>query len=431
MKNSVYHFFTPVEYNNIPPTGSAEAPTNEEKPRKISTSLFFRGLVTGMCVMLACTSALSLGQRLYSRYYGQRLSMDDKIGEIKAVLDAHSINAYDDATLEESMYRGFVVGVGDPYTTYFDKKSLATFLQSTEGSYAGIGLQVTLDPDDKITTVTHVYPGEPADMAGIKAGDKFVKINGLDVTGASLDDVTGITKGKAGTTVRITVYRSQGNDMFEVDVVRKKINIPTVTSEMLTEDIAYIKLNAFDRVTTGQFEDAYTELMQDGAKGLIIDLRNNPGGLLDVVTKITDILIPEGIIVYTEDKNGEREYIYSNPDRINIPLAVLVNANSASASEVMSGAIKDTGTGVLVGEKTFGKGIVQNLFMLDDGSALKVTVARYYTPSGVCIQGDGIVPEYVVEMPTELAAQIGSLNPEDDPQLQKAIEVVKEMDKKQ
>jgi carboxyl-terminal processing protease len=357
--------------------------------------------------------------------------MDDKIGEIKAVLDAHSINAYDDATLEESMYRGFVVGVGDPYTTYFDKKSLATFLQSTEGSYAGIGLQVTLDPDDKITTVTHVYPGEPADMAGIKAGDKFVKINGLDVTGASLDDVTGITKGKAGTTVRITVYRSQGNDMFEVDVVRKKINIPTVTSEMLTEDIAYIKLNAFDRVTTGQFEDAYTELMQDGAKGLIIDLRNNPGGLLDVVTKITDILIPEGIIVYTEDKNGEREYIYSNPDRINIPLAVLVNANSASASEVMSGAIKDTGTGVLVGEKTFGKGIVQNLFMLDDGSALKVTVARYYTPSGVCIQGDGIVPEYVVEMPTELAAQIGSLNPEDDPQLQKAIEVVKEMDKKQ
>jgi carboxyl-terminal processing protease len=428
MKNSVYHFFTPAEYNNIPPVEPAKTPANEERPRKFADSSFCKGFITGMCIMLACAFALNFGQKLHARYTGRTLPVNDKIDEIKAVLEAHSINAYDDSRLEESMYRGFVEGVGDPYTAYFDKKSLAAFLQSTEGSYAGIGLQVTLDPDDKITTVTYVYPGEPADMAGIKTGDKFVKVNGLDVTGASLDDVTGMTKGRAGTTVRITIYRAEGNETFEIDVVRKKINIPTVTGKMLEDDIAYIKLNAFDRVTTGQFDEAYTRLMQDGAKGLIIDLRNNPGGLLDVVTDITDTLIPEGIIVYTEDKNGDREYIYSEPDCIKIPLAVLVNENSASASEVMSGAIKDTGTGVLVGEKTFGKGIVQNLFMLDDGSALKVTVARYYTPGGICIQGDGIVPEYVVEMPAELAAQTDTLEPENDPQLQKAVEVVKGME---
>jgi len=242
-----------------------------------------------------------------------------------------------------------------------------------------------------------------------------------------LEEVTSLTKGRAGTSVRLTIYRPSEDRLFDVNIVRSQINIPTVNSEMLSDNIGYIRISSFDRVTVGQFQDAFDELQDKQMDGLIIDLRNNPGGLLDVVAKITNMLTPEGIIVYTEDKHGNREYIYSDADYAGIPLVILVNGFSASASEVLSGAVRDLNVGTLVGETTFGKGIVQNLYPLSDGSAIKVTVAKYFTPGGISIQGEGLIPDYVVEMPNEDAIRIGQLEFEEDVQLSEAHEIILNM----
>jgi carboxyl-terminal processing protease len=193
---------------------------------------------------------------------------------------------------------------------------------------------------------------------------------------------------------------------------------------MLDGVIGYIRIEGFERVTLGQFIDAFEDLQSQQMRGLIIDVRNNPGGLLDVVTQISNILLPQGVITYTEDKNGQRKFYNSDERHANLPLVVLVNENSASASEVLSGAVRDLAGGALVGTRTFGKGIVQNLYPLPDGSAVKITVAKYYTPGGVCIQGEGLIPDYVVEIAPELSLRAGSLELEEDEQLQKAIEVM-------
>jgi carboxyl-terminal processing protease len=420
--NKIYHFFTPdsePQYDERPP--SEERALEQPKP---PARLFWAGMAAGMALLAAAFFMFGQVTAVYNRITRQPLSVDEKISEIMGVLDTHSINPYKQDELRENMFRGLVAGVGDPYTTYFDEKSLNSFMQATEGTYGGIGVVVTSDPKDKLVTVVTAYEGAPGALAGLQAGDKFMKINGLDVSGASLDDVTSMTKGQAGTAVRITVYRAGEDRTFDVNVVRQKIDIPTISKKVLANNIGYIRISAFDRVTLDQFNKAYDELKDKEMRGLIIDLRNNPGGLLDVVTKIADTLVPEGIIVYTEDKSGRREYTNSDKNAADVPLAILVNENSASASEVLSGAVKDLNAGVLVGVKTFGKGIVQNLYPLSDGSAVKVTVAKYYTPSGVCIQGDGIIPDYVVEMPEEDAARISELKPEEDTQLAKALEVV-------
>ena len=422
--NSIYHFFTPDSEppNNADISGRQEPVQTQPKA---PARLFWSGMLAGMLVLAAACFMFIQARTFYNRVTNQPLSMDDKISEILDVLDAHSINAYNVNDLKENMYRGFVAGVNDPYTTYFDEKSLNTFMQNTEGTYGGIGVVVQSDPKDKLCTVVTAYDGAPGALAGLAPGDKFIKINGEDVSNASLDDITAMTKGAAGTSVLITVYRPSEDKKFDVTVVRQKIDIPTVKEKMLPDNIGYIRISAFDRVTLDQFQKAYGSLQDQKMRGLIIDLRNNPGGLLDVVTKIADTLVPEGIIVYTEDKDGHREYTYSDKNAVNIPLAVLVNGNSASASEVLSGAIKDLHVGVLVGEKTFGKGIVQNLYTLSDNSAIKVTVARYFTPSGVCIQGEGIKPDYEVAMTDADTARIADLTLDEDAQLSKALEVIK------
>ena len=423
--NRIYHFFTP----DSGPPGGGEAPDMQgqvQTQHKAPVHLFWSGMLAGMLVLAIACFMLIQAKMFYNRVTHQPLSVDAKIGEILNVLDTHSINDYNLNDLKENMYRGFVAGVDDPYTTYFDEKSLNSFMQITEGTYGGIGVLVKSDPTDKLCTVVTAYDGAPGALAGLKPGDKFIKINGTDVSSASLDEVTSMTKGTAGTSVTITVYRPAEDRIFDINVVRQKIDIPTINQKMLPDNIGYIRISAFDRVTLDQFDKAYIGLQKQKIRGLIIDVRNNPGGLLDVVTKITDTLVPEGIIVYTEDKNGHRDYTYSDKDSVNVPLVVLVNGLSASASEVLSGAVQDLRVGVLVGEKTFGKGIVQNLYTLSDNSAIKVTVAKYFTPGGVCIQGEGITPDYVVEMPEEDTARIADLTLEEDTQLSKALEVIKD-----
>ncbi len=387
---------------------------------------FFAGVFIGIVIVILFNSALNGVDAAYVRVGSKQLDMKQKVDEIYSILDSYYVEKFDRKELEESMYGGLVSGIGDPYTTYMDKNTLDKFMLQTEGTYAGIGVVVTTDPRDNTVLVISPYEDYPGAKAGILPGDKFIKINGSDILGNNLDEAVSLIKGKPGTSVKITVFRESERRTFDVDVVREQINIPTVSHKMLENDIGYLRITSFERVTTDQFKEAYADLNKKKMKGLVLDLRNNPGGLLDVVTTITDMLVPKGYILYTEDKNGKKQYTYSNDLRINIPLAILVNGNSASASEVLSGAVKDMNVGVLVGEKTFGKGLVQNLYPISDGSALKVTIAKYYTPSGVCINGEGITPDYVVEMSNELTVKISSLTMDEDVQLQKAVSVIKD-----
>ncbi len=387
---------------------------------------FLLGIVVGIVSVIVLNTFYNSISPLYAGIFNKDQKVEDKLNEIVDVLDKNYVNDYEYDNMLEGLYTGFVYGVGDPYTSYMSKDTLARFLEQTEGVYAGIGVVVSVDQKDNSIIAITPYESAPGAKAGILPGDKIIMVNDINVTGDMLDVAVSMMRGKPGTSVKVTVYRESDQSIIEMDIVRENINIPTVSHKVYNDNIGYLRITNFEGVTYDQFVEAYKDLQAQNIKGLVIDLRNNPGGLLDVVTKITDILVPKGFITYIEDKSGKKRYIYSDENKIEIPLLVLVNGNSASASEVLSGAVKDMGIGQLVGTQTFGKGLVQNLFRLSDGSALKITIAKYYTPSGVCIDGEGITPDYIVEMPSDLSIKLGNLSLEEDVQLRRALEIMGE-----
>ncbi len=346
-----------------------------------------------------------------------------KMNEIEKIVDENFALEYDESDLVESKYAGYVYGLDDPYSVYLTEESYAKMMESTNGEYVGIGVGVSPEPDKNTILINQVFTNSPAEKAGLQIGDEIVKVEGELVYGDKMDDAITKIKGKEGTSVVLTIYEKKTGDLKDITVERDSVIVDTVFSEVLDDNIGYIRIASFDAVTDEQFEEAYDNLINQNVKGLVLDLRNNPGGLLDVVCNIADIFVPEGNIVYTEDVNGDREYAKSDASKIEIPLQVLVNGNSASASEVLSGAIKDYGVGELVGEKTFGKGIVQRIFKLKDGSAVKLTIAKYYTPSGVCINGIGIEPDYEVVLDEESTINLfRNFDRSYDTQLAKAVE---------
>ena len=353
------------------------------------------------------------------------MAVEEKLEHIFRLLDKNYVNEYDKAENIEDMYRGLIYSLGDPYTTYFTPDQYDKFMEETSGTYAGIGVSVSVSAEDNSIVIIVPFEGYPGARAGLMPGDRIIKVNDTDVTGDMLDYAVSIMKGTPGTSVNVTFWRESDNSTFEREIIRETINVPTVSHKMLDDNIGYLRITQFDRVTYDQFMDAYKDLKFQNMTGLVLDLRNNPGGLLNIVSSITDELVPQGLIVYTEDKNGKKEYSRSNAKAIDIPLVVLVNGNSASASEVLSGAVKDHGVGKIVGTTTYGKALVQNIFPLPDGSALKITIAKYYTPNGTLIQGEGITPDYEIEMSDELSMQISSLTLDEDVQLQKAVDVIK------
>lgn len=355
----------------------------------------------------------------------QWLVNTSKLEDVKNLIKDSFVLSYDESKLMDGAIKGMVASLGDPYSQYFDKQEYEQFMEQTTGKYAGVGLLVTVDPKDNLITVVNAFKDSPAAKAGIKPGDKVVQVDGQDVDGNSLDKAVSMMKGDKGTKVQIGVLREGASQLMHFELVRDIINVQTVEYSMLDNNIGYIRLTAFDQGSAKEFNAALDDLSKKGMKGLIFDLRDNPGGLLDVAVKIADRLMPKGLIVYTMDKKGVKEQWMSDANKINVPLVVLVNGNSASASEVVSGAIQDSGSGTLVGTKTFGKGIVQSIVAeFKDGSALKLTTAKYYTPKGRNIQGTGIQPDVVVEMPKEYQSSL-QVKPEDDVQLQKAIEILK------
>ncbi len=334
----------------------------------------------------------------------------------------------DENVMLEGGLKGMLNALGDPYTEYMTPKEFNSLLEQTKGSYEGIGVYVTPSDDNRIMVVAPIED-TPAEKAGLRTGDKIIKVNGTEYTADKMDDAIKIMKGMPNTSVTLTILRLDKDgkpENFDVEVMREKIRLVTVKSSMLENNIGYIRITTFDEQTAADFKAQYSALEKQGMQGLVIDLRYNPGGLIDTAVEITDMLIGEGFVTYTQTKSGEKEYYDSDKNKIAIPYVLLVNEGSASASEIMSGAVKDTKSGTLIGTKTFGKGIVQRIQRFGtDGSGVKMTISEYFTPNGVNIHGIGIEPDITLELNPDTEGY-GSEYYSTDNQLQKAAELIKE-----
>lgn len=329
-----------------------------------------------------------------------------------------------DEQLDEGLYKGMLSALGDPYSEYYTPEELDALMQQSEGIYYGIGAYVSLDTVSSLPKISGLIEGSPAEEVDLRANDIIYEIDGVSTYGLSLTDAVALIKGEEGTEVVLTIIREGESDYLEIAVTRRKVESPTVEFEMLDDGMAYIQITEFDDVTVDQFAEALAMAKGSDMKGLIIDLRANPGGSLSAVVEIARMLLPEGMIVYTRDKNGKgMDYTCDGTRQLEVPLAVLVDMNSASASEILAGAIKDYGIGTLVGTTTFGKGIVQQVIPFSDGSAVKLTISSYYTPNGNDIHGIGIEPDVICEFDGE--AYYDEENPFDN-QLEKAKEILSE-----
>ncbi len=348
-----------------------------------------------------------------------------KVKTIEAAIDASYYYGDEISTeeLQEGIYKGMVTALGDPYSEYYTREELEEAVNSNKGISYGIGAYISLDKQMNMAMINGVMEESPAQEAGLKAGDIIIKVDGESTQGLSLTQVVNLVKGREGTTVNLTIYREGESDYLKIDAVRGKLIEATTVDSGILEDadhIGYVRIREFDGVTVDQYTEAMAVLKEEGIKGLVLDLRNNPGGDVNAVVEIARKILPEGMIVYTEDKNGNRkEYTCDGKSELNLPLAVLVNEYSASASEILAGAIQDYNKGTLVGTTTYGKGIVQQIQRLDDGTALKLTISAYYTPQGRNIHGVGIEPDIEVQYDYEANEANGT-----DNQVEKAIEIL-------
>lgn len=327
---------------------------------------------------------------------------NDKLEKIENLIDKNFYFEDEEQAKQDGIIKGYMEGLDDPYSVYYTAEEYAEFMEDTEGEYVGVGVQLSQNAETKVITVVKVFDG-PAAEAGIQAEDIITKVDGEDITTQDIDAVVDKVRGKEGTDVTIEVYRGADASDHEYTMPRRKVENPTVEYKMLEDNIGYVAVSSFYEVTADQYIAAVKDLESQGMEGLVVDLRDNGGGLLDIAVDMLDFMLPAGKIVYTEDKDGNvtSEYTSTNEEQFTKPLAVLVNGYSASASEIFAGAIKDYGTGALVGTNTYGKGIVQRMFPLDDGSAIKLTIAKYFTPNGNDIHKIGIKPDIEVELDVE------------------------------
>ena len=432
--------------NNLYPNGQ-QKPQNQQNPQGVrqesrqTKGMFIVGLLTGILASVLTASCIFVGAQADAafkianaqpanteRKSADGVTNDDtiaKLESIEEVIEKYYYNEEDINTDEmiEGMYAGMVASLGDPYSVYYTAEEWKALMQDTEGVYYGIGAYVSLDEKTGYGKISGVIAGTPAQEAGLRENDIIYEVDGESAYGLELSEIVAMIKGEEGTTVHLTIYREGEPDYLEIDVVRKKIESPTVNHEMLDNGIGYIQITEFDEVTYDQFVEALAVIKGSDAKGLILDLRSNPGGSLSVVVDIARQILPKGLVVYTEDRSGKRtEYNCDGKKELQMPLIVLVNGNSASASEILAGAIKDYDKGVLIGTTTYGKGIVQRILPLTDGTALKLTVSAYYTPNGNNIHNIGIEPDIVCEFDADAYYDDGI-----DNQLERAIEEMEDM----
>lgn len=321
--------------------------------------------------------------------------VEAKLNAIDSVLDSFYFEEVDDEKAKDSIYKAYLSSYGDKYTVYYTADEYKKLTETTNGTFSGIGAVCQISSEGGILLVD-VYESGAGYKAGLRSGDRIIQVDGTDVTDMDLSSAVALVKGEKGTQVGLKIVRDGATSDYTV--VRDEIEVQTVNYAITEDNIGYISVSQFENVTAKQFKAAIEELKSEGAKGIIIDIRNNPGGLLTTVISMLKDILPNGLIVYTEDKDGNRkEYSDNDNEELDMPLAVLVNGNSASASEIFAGAIQDYGKGVIVGTQTFGKGIVQTVKPLTDGSAIKFTIAKYFTPKGQDIHGKGVTPDVVVE----------------------------------
>ena len=399
------------------------------KRNHVIASVLAFALLTAVCVSASAAAALPMfkqqGDVTISREEYNRLKQYEKLDLLMQLVELYYYEDVDTDEMLESAAVGLIAGIGDVYSVYYTKEDMEAFNEETEGEYAGIGCQLLADPTDQMITVTRVFKGSPAEEAGMRSGDKIVYVNDVYYSAYEMDAAVDVMRGTPGENVKVTVLR--GLDTVDFDITRKVVNINYVEYEILDGNIGYVMVYDFLGDAVEGFRAALEAFQAANVTGMIIDLRNNGGGLLDASVEMADMILPEGTVVSIRDKNGAEEAFTIDSEYYDVPMVVLVNGYSASASEILSGAIRDTGEGTLVGTKTFGKGVVQSVIDFPDGSGLKVTTARYFTPSGECIHGVGIEPDVEIELDEDVVTRYGlnNLPHEQDAQLQKAIELIK------
>ena len=381
------------------------------------------GVLTGVLVVaLAAGGVKFVQQRQYNGVLSDS-SHVQKIEYLEKMIDQEYLGEVDNAEMAEGIYAGLVYGLGDVYSRYYTADEYAQETASTDGAYAGIGVSLQKNKNGGVQ-IAECYEGGPGAEAGLQTGDVITAINDTDVTDMELSDVVSLIRENKDNTIVLTVFRENEEKSREISVDVTDVELPSVFGEMLDKKTGYIQITQFTGVTPQQYKDMFVELKDKGMERLVIDLRDNPGGLLTSVCDILREILPEGLIVYTEDKYGNREE--ENCDgkhQLDMPLAVLVNENSASASEIFAGAVQDHEVGTIVGTTTYGKGVVQELRQLSDGSAVKLTVSNYYTPNGNSINKVGIKPDVEVKLASELLNK-DEITHEEDNQLQKALDVI-------
>ena len=400
--------------------------------KKAKKSGFWKGffcatiLFTVVAAICICIG-LFIKVKTYSSGNGNLVTQSEKVQSKLAFLETYIRGYYldeiNDEQMEDYLYYGLVAGLGDPYAAYYNEEETQSMLDSSSGNYCGIGAVFSQNLITGTITVTRVYEGCPSYEAGLLPEDILYKVGDEEVTGQDLTNVVTKIKGEEGTEVTLTMIR--GEEYIDFTMKRQMIEVPTIEHEMLADRVGYIMISEFDGVTDEQFIEALENLQSQGMKSLVIDLRNNGGGSVESVCHIADKLLPEGPIVYTEYKGEEREARNSDSDCVKVPIAVLMNGASASASEILAGALQDYGAAKIIGTQSYGKGIVQSIFDLQDGTALKLTTAKYYTPNGNNIHEIGITPDVEIDLPEELKTEV-TLSFEEDVQLQKAIEVLQQ-----
>ena len=421
---------------------------NVETKEKSKTKIFFTGMFWGFIFggIFACIS-IGVINVVYSSYQNSNVlqipeseeeskknteqaafdsvvtsQLIQKLRTLESAIDVYYYqDGIDYEELQTGILSGMIDALNDPYSVYYTKEELEQVNLDNAGIYYGIGAYVSMDNELSMPKISGVIANTPAEEAGLREDDVITAVGDVSMYQKSTQDAVSYIRGEEGTTVTLTIYRPSEKEYLDITVERRRVESPTVNHEMMGE-IGYLQITSFDEVTVDQFAAAYQALEEAGMKGLIIDVRSNPGGLLTSVLDISRQILPKGLIVYTEDKYGQKnEFSCDGANEIDLPLVVLINGNSASASEILAGAVQDYGIGTIVGKTTYGKGVVQNIFALSDGSAVKLTISNYFTPNGNNIHGIGIVPDVEVEL------DVDKYYDEDvDTQIEKAIEVLQE-----